>query len=102
MAKHKLFLLDAMALLYRSHFAFIKNPRRTKTGLNTSAIFGFTNYLLEILSKENPSHIGVALDTSAPTFRHIEFEAYKAQRDETPEDLIVAIPYVYKLLKVTI
>lgn len=100
MTKHKLFLLDAMALLYRSHFAFIKNPRRTKTGLNTSAIFGFTNYLLEILSKENPSHIGVALDTSAPTFRHIEFEAYKAQRDETPEDLIVAIPYVYKLLKV--
>lgn len=100
MGKHKLFLLDAMALLYRSHFAFIKNPRRTKTGMNTSAVFGFTNYLLEILSKENPSHIGVALDTSAPTFRHIEFEAYKAQRDETPEDLIIAIPYVYKLLKV--
>lgn len=67
--------------------------------MNTSALFGFTNYLLEIMAKERPTHLGVALDTSAPTFRHIEFEAYKAQRDETPEDMIVAIPYVYRLLE---
>jgi DNA polymerase I len=99
MAKHKLFLLDAMALIYRAHFAFINAPRKTKTGLNTSAVFGFTSVLLEIVTKENPAYIGVALDTSAPTFRHKEFTPYKAQRDETPEDLIKAIPYVYRMLK---
>lgn len=100
MPKNRLFLLDAFALLYRAHFAFIKNPRRTKSGLNTSAIFGFTNYLLEIMAKEKPTHIGVALDTSVPTFRHIEYPEYKAQRDEAPEDLRTAIPYLYKLLEV--
>lgn len=100
MPKNRLFLLDAFALLYRAHFAFIKNPRRTKSGLNTSAIFGFTNYLLEIMAKEKPTHIGVALDTSVPTFRHIEYPEYKAQRDEAPEDLRTAIPYLYKLLDV--
>ena len=99
MPKNKLFLLDAFALLYRAHFAFIKNPRRTKTGLNTSAVFGFTNYLIDIVTKEDPTHLGVALDTSAPTFRHIEYPEYKAQREETPEDLRTAVPYVYKMLK---
>lgn len=99
MSKNRLFLLDAFALLYRAHFAFIKNPRRTKTGLNTSAVFGFTNYLIDIVTKEDPTHLGVALDTSAPTFRHIEFPDYKAQREETPEDLQIAVPYVYKMLK---
>ncbi len=99
MSKNRLFLLDAFALLYRAHFAFIKNPRRTKTGLNTSAVFGFTNYLIDIVTKEDPTHLGVALDTSAPTFRHIEFPDYKAQREETPEDLRIAVPYVYKMLK---
>jgi DNA polymerase-1 len=94
----KLFLLDAMALIYRAHFAFQKTPRITSKGLNTSAVFGFTNTLLEILAKEKPTHIGVAFDTPKPTFRHIQFEAYKAQRQEQPEDITVAIPYVKRLL----
>lgn len=95
----KLFLLDAMALIYRAHFAFIKAPRITSKGLNTSAVFGFTNTLLEVLQKEKPTHIGVAFDTAAPTFRHIEYPAYKAQREAQPEDITVAIPYVKKLLE---
>jgi DNA polymerase-1 len=95
----KLFLLDAMALIYRAHFAFIKAPRITSKGMNTSAVFGFTNTLLEVLQKEKPTHIGVAFDTSAPTFRHIEYPAYKAQREAQPEDITVAIPYVKKLLE---
>lgn len=95
----KLFLLDAMALIYRAHFAFIKAPRITSKGLNTSAVFGFTNTLLEVLQKEKPTHIGVAFDTSAPTFRHIEYPAYKAQREAQPEDITVAIPYVKRLLE---
>ncbi|MCE7060422.1 DNA polymerase I [Dyadobacter sp. CY343] len=96
---HKLFLLDAMALIYRAHFAFIKAPRITSRGLNTSAVFGFTNTLLEVLQKEKPTHIGVAFDTAAPTFRHVQFEAYKAQRQEQPEDITVAIPLVKRLLR---
>ncbi|TDB67916.1 DNA polymerase I [Arundinibacter roseus] len=95
----KLFLLDAMALIYRAHFAFIKTPRITSTGLNTSAVFGFTNTLLEVLQKEKPTHIGIAFDTSKPTFRHVQFEAYKAQREAQPEDITVAIPYVKKLVE---
>lgn len=100
MAKNKLFLLDAMALLYRAHFAFIKNPRINSQGMDTSALFGFTNTLLEIINKEDPTHMAVAFDTSAPTFRHIRYEPYKAQREAMPEGLQVAIPYTYKLLKV--
>lgn len=96
---HKLFLLDAMALIYRAHFAFIKAPRITSKGLNTSAVFGFTNTLLEVLQKEKPTHMGVAFDTAAPTFRHVQFEAYKAQREAQPEDITVAIPLVKRLLK---
>lgn len=99
MADKKLFLLDAMALIYRAHFAFIKAPRVTSKGQNTSAVFGFLNTLLEVLSKEKPTHIGVAFDTAAPTFRHTQFEAYKAQREAQPEDITFAIPYVVKLLK---
>jgi DNA polymerase I len=95
----KLFLLDAFALIYRAHFAFIKTPRITSTGLNTSAVFGFINAVLEVLKTEKPTHLGVAFDTSAPTFRHIEFEAYKAQRQETPEGIIVAVPYIKKMLR---
>lgn len=97
--KKKLFLLDAMALIYRAHFAFSKNPRITSTGLNTSAVLGFTNSLLEVLNKEKPSHIGVAFDTAAPTFRHDTYEAYKANRQEQPEDISIAIPYVVKMLE---
>ncbi|MEQ9288442.1 MAG: DNA polymerase I [Cyclobacteriaceae bacterium] len=95
----KLFLLDAMALIYRAHFAFSKNPRVNSKGMNTSAVFGFVNSLLEILKKEKPTHIGVAFDTSAPTFRHEEFPAYKAQREETPEDIRVAIPIIKDVVK---
>lgn len=95
----KLFLLDAFALIYRAHFAFIKNPRITSKGLNTSCIFGFTNTLLEVLKDEKPTHIGVAFDTPKPTFRHVQFEAYKAQRQEQPEDITIAVPYIKQLLK---
>jgi len=95
----KLFLLDAYALIYRAYFAFSNSPRINSNGLNTSAIFGFTNTLLDIIKKEQPSHIGVVFDTAAPTHRHIEFEAYKAHREEMPEDLRKAIPYIYKLLE---
>lgn len=94
-----MFLLDAMALIYRAHFAFIKAPRVTSKGENTSAVFGFTNTLLEVLQKEKPTHLGVAFDTSAPTFRHIQYEAYKAQREAQPEDITFAIPYVIRLLR---
>ena len=93
----KLFLLDAMALIYRAHFAFQKTPRITSTGMNTSAVFGFANTLLEVISKEKPTHIGVAFDTPTPTFRHVRFEAYKAQRQAQPEDISIAIPYIKRL-----
>jgi DNA polymerase-1 len=97
--ENKLFLLDAMALIYRAHFAFSKNPRINSKGLNTGAALGFTNSLLEIIKKEKPTHIGVAFDTSDPTFRHEEFPEYKAQREEQPEDIRVAIPYVKKIVE---
>ncbi|MFY7817750.1 MAG: DNA polymerase I [Akkermansiaceae bacterium] len=93
----RLFLLDGMALIYRAHFAFITNPIRNSKGINTSALYGFTNTLLTIIEKEQPSHLGVAFDTHAPTARHIKFPAYKAQRDATPEELLAAIPHVKRL-----
>lgn len=95
----KLFLLDAFALIYRAHFAFIKAPRITSKGLNTSAVFGFANTLLEVLKDQKPTHLGVAFDTPKPTFRHEQFAAYKAQRQEQPEDITIAVPYVKQLLK---
>ena len=95
----KLFLLDAFALIYRAHFAFIKNPRINSKGLNTSAVFGFCNTLLEVLRKENPSHIAVVFDAPAVTTRELEYSAYKANREEMPEDLRKAIPYVKKLIE---
>lgn len=95
----KLFLLDGMALIYRAYFALSKAPRFNSNGLNTSAIMGFTNTLLEVLNKEKPSHIAVVFDTAAPTTRHIEFEAYKAQRESMPEDLAASLPYVFKLIE---
>jgi len=95
----KLFLLDGMALIYRAHFALSKNPRFTSTGVNTSAVMGFTNTLLEVLKKEKPTHIAVVFDTEAPTERHIEFEAYKAHRESMPEDLSAALPYIFKLIE---
>jgi DNA polymerase-1 len=98
-AEHKLFLLDGMALVYRAHFAFATNPIRTAAGRNTSAIYGFTNTLLELLTKQKPTHLGVVFDTSAPTARHKEFPAYKAQREEMPEELSAAIPDVKRLIR---
>jgi DNA polymerase-1 len=94
----KLFLLDGMALMYRAHFALSKNPRFTSTGINTSAVMGFTNTLLDVLKKEKPTHIAVVFDTEAPTERHTSFEAYKAHRQAMPEDLAAAMPYVIKLI----
>jgi DNA polymerase-1 len=99
MHKNKLFLLDAYALIYRSYYAFIKNPRVNSKGLNTSAIFGFVNTLEEVLRKENPSHIAVAFDPAGPTFRHVEFEAYKAQREATPEDIKRSIPIIKNIIR---
>src|SRR5437016_137524 len=93
----KLFLLDAFALIYRAHFAFIKNPRINTKGMNTSAIFGFTNSLLEILNNEKPTHIGIVYDTDKPTFRHSQYIDYKANRQQQPEDISIAIPYIQKL-----
>lgn len=99
MSNKKLFLLDGMALIYRAHFALSKNPRFTSTGVNTSAVMGFANTLLEVLKKESPSHIAVVFDTAAPTERHLDFEAYKAHREAMPEDLSAALPYVFRLIE---
>lgn len=93
----RLFLLDGMALVYRAHFALIRNPITNSKGMNTSAIYGFTNTLLTIIEKQKPTHIGVAFDTSAPTSRHEIFPDYKAQRDAMPEELALAIPEVKKI-----
>lgn len=95
----KLFLLDAFALIYRAYFAFANAPRINSQGLNTSAVFGFTNTLLELLKKEQPTHIAVVFDTAEPTHRHVEYEAYKANRNEMPEDLQKALPYIFQLLE---
>jgi len=96
---NKLLLLDAYALIYRSYYAFIKNPRINSKGLNTSAIMGFLNTLNEVLTKEQPTHIGVAFDPHGPTFRSEAYPAYKAQREETPEDIRKAVPIIKDLLK---
>ncbi len=99
MSKPKLFLLDAYALIYRSYFAFIKNPRINSKGMNTSASFGFMNILLELLKNENPDHVAVVFDVSAPTFRHEMYKEYKATREEMPEDIRINIPYIRKLIE---
>lgn len=95
----KLFLLDAMALIFRAHFAFSKNPRINSKGMSTGVVLGFANSLIEIINKEKPTHIGVAFDMPGPTFRHKMFEAYKAQREETPEDIKIGIPIVKELVR---
>ena len=94
----KLFLLDAMSLIYRAHFAFGRTPRVNSKGINTGAILGFTNSLVEIIQKEAPSHIIVASDTKAPTFRHEAYKEYKAHREAQPEDISIAIPYIKQVL----
>ncbi len=95
----KLFLLDAYALIYRSYYAFMKNPRINSKGLNTSAVMGFVNTLNEVLTKEKPAFIGVAFDPSGPTFRHEAYKEYKAQREECPEDIRKAVPIIKNILK---
>jgi DNA polymerase I len=95
----KLFLLDAYALIYRAYFAFSNNQRFNSKGLNTSAILGFTNTLLEVLKKEKPTHIAVVFDTAEPTTRHTDFAEYKANRQEVPEDLAAAVPYIIKMVE---
>jgi len=97
-AEKKLFLLDAMALIYRAYYGLAKNPRLTSKGMNTSAIFGFTNILFELLRKEKPTHIAVAFDMHGPTEREGYFAEYKANRQATPEDIISAVPYIKKIL----
>ncbi|HPI68598.1 MAG TPA: DNA polymerase I [Bacteroidales bacterium] len=95
----KLFLLDAYALIFRSYYAFIKNPRMTSKGQNTSAVFGFLLTLEEVLRKQKPSHIAVVFDYPGPTFRHELFKSYKANRDATPEDIKYAVPVIKRLLE---
>ena len=98
MADKTLFLLDAYALAYRAYYAFIKSPRINSKGVNTSAVFGFTNTLLEVLQKENPSHIGVVFDPHGPTFRHDMYPEYKANREAMPEDMRQAIPLIKQVI----
>ncbi|MEN9702487.1 MAG: hypothetical protein RIR55_1829, partial [Bacteroidota bacterium] len=98
MAK-KLYLLDALALIYRAYYALIRTPRITSTGINTNAQFGFTNTLLEIIKKENPTHIAVCFDTHAPTERHTDFTDYKANREAAPEDLLCSLPHIKAIIE---
>lgn len=95
----KLFLLDAMALIYRAYYALIRSPIITTKGKNTNAQYGFTNTLFDLISRENPTHLAVAFDTYAPTERHTDFSAYKAQRQDAPEDLLAAIPDIKKIIE---
>lgn len=95
----KLFLLDAMALVFRAYYALIRNPRITSKGKNTNAQFGFTNTLIDLINNQKPSHMAVCFDTAAPTERHTDFADYKANRQEAPEDLIIALPDIKKLIQ---
>ncbi len=95
----KLFLLDAFALIYRAYYALIRNPRITSKGINSNAQFGFTNTLFDLINKEKPTHLAVCFDTFAPTERHTDFAEYKANRQETPEDLLASIDHIKKIIK---
>ena len=95
----KLFLVDAYALIFRAYYAFIKNPRINSKGMNTSAVFGFTNALLEVVRREQPTHLAVVFDPPGPTLRNEQFEDYKANRDETPEDIKLSVPWIVNLLE---
>jgi len=99
MPEKKLFLLDGHALVYRAHFAFINRPLINSKGVNTSAITGFTRTLWDLLRNEQPTHIAVVFDPEGPTFRHEVYEEYKANREEQPEDIAVALPYIHKIVK---
>src|SRR5215211_2284729 len=95
----KLFLLDALALIYRAYYALIRNPRFTATGRNTNAQFGFTNTLIDLINREKPTHLAVAFDTFGPTERHTDFVEYKANRQDAPEDLLSALPDIKRIIK---
>ena len=97
MEEKKLVLLDAYALIFRAYYALIRNPRYTSQGLNTSAIFGFVNMLQDLLKRENPSHIAICFDPKGGTFRHEMYAEYKAGREETPEDIRRAVPYIKRI-----
>lgn len=97
--KKKLFLFDAMSMIFRAYYALNKNPRINSKGLNTSAILGFVNSLYEVIRNEHPTHMAVAFDSHGPTVRHVDFDQYKANRDNTPEDIIVSVPYIQSILK---
>lgn len=99
MSEKKLFLLDAFALIFRAYYALIRNPRITSKGKNTNAQFGFTNTLLDLLNNQKPTHMAVCFDTSAPTERHTDFEDYKANRQDAPEDLLAAVPDIKKIIE---
>lgn len=99
MITKRLFLLDAMALIYRAYYALNKNPRLTSNGINTSAILGFTNTLYDVLKNEKPSHIGVVFDSHAPTLRVMDYSNYKANRQATPDDIISALPHIKQIIK---
>ena len=99
MEQKRLFLLDAYALIFRAYYALIKMPRITSTGLNTSAIFGFVNTLEELLRKEKPTHIAICFDPPGPTFRHEAFEAYKGEREATPEDIKISVPIIKEIIR---
>jgi len=96
--REKLFLIDAMSLIFRAYYALNKNPRINSKGLNTSAILGFANSLYDVIRNEKPTHIGVAFDSHGPTVRHADFADYKANRDNTPEDIVASLPYIKRLL----
>lgn len=95
----KIYLLDAYALIYRAYYAFIGRPMRNRQGLNTSAVFGFTKFLRDIMQREQPRYLGVAFDPKGGTFRNELFPAYKANRSETPEDIVAAVPYIKRILE---
>jgi DNA polymerase-1 len=95
----RVFLLDAFALVFRAYYALIRNPRLTSKGRNTNAQFGFTNTLIELLTKQKPSHMAVCFDTEAPTERHTDLESYKANRQEAPEDILAAVPDIKKIIR---
>ncbi len=95
----KLFLLDAFALVFRAYYALIRNPRITSKGRNTNAQFGFTNTIIELITKQNPSHMAVCFDTHALTERHTDFADYKANRQETPEDILSAVPDIKRIIE---
>src|SRR6056300_430785 len=99
MEDKKLYLLDGHALVYRAHFAFIARPLINSKGLNTSAINGFTRTLWDLIQKEKPSHIAVAFDPSGPTFRHEQYSLYKANREEQPDDIKKAFPYIKQIVE---